>query len=534
MKKLPLLILGITLLIIIFASSVGGKDYFLYDFEKDKILFMGSEDTVFTEKINMEKNPHLVMQTYDPQKFLCVSKPDDQNNKAAQLYLFDISSGRTEDLIELGYARLCWDYTKDRKDFFIAYKPTPDSESFDILHYNIPEKKTEVMTKVANQVLNVYISEDDKNIFLVKGKEEKESAQMITLSYAPWKVESKLTVGDDPNYLYVLGGGKVAILNRNSKGGNKSSLQYIDTKTNELTDYRLYQSKVYYQWYEDEKVLVVATRDLIYQGSFSGSGEFFRVNAQGVKKAKAGVWFDFEYLPKQDKLTILGEFKLRIIDYSDDSDNFYSTKTNNYYLDDNDHMIYIYQVQSVTDVNLLTIACFKKQSIKFFSLDQKKLLKEVKTGKWKLFKSGGDSKPTINVNPNKDRYYVMSCATDDITVFDQDFKQINYISIPESALNMYQIKKPTLQSIVVTEKNIYQLDYDKCVLVPIFEFKEKAKETAWVEDEKRVIIYTDREMVVIELATMKATNSFQFYGDPNEKYTKLKKGEQRYYFIRTL
>jgi hypothetical protein len=47
-------------------------------------------------------------------------------------------------------------------------------------------------------------------------------------------------------------------------------------------------------------------------------------------------------------------------------------------------------------------------------------------------------------------------------------------------------------------------------------------------------LVSETELVVFDPETLKLENRIKFFVGRNEKYTKLKPGDQRYYFIETL
>ena len=110
MKRILLVIL-ILFVISVPTANIFSADYFLFDRENNKILFMGTNDNEFTEKIDMEKNPDRLMPTNDPDKYLAIFAPEVKRGKEkdaqkGQLILYNIATGRTEDLVEIGYGPL--------------------------------------------------------------------------------------------------------------------------------------------------------------------------------------------------------------------------------------------------------------------------------------------------------------------------------------------------------------------------------------------------------------------------------------------
>lgn len=144
------------------------------------------------------------------------------------------------------------------------------------------------------------------------------------------------------------------------------------------------------------------------------------------------------------------------------------------------------------------------------------------------------SDTVVTTNPEKTNFYIFNRLSNDITVYDRSFKSKSYIVLPEQGLGMYMIKKPVLQTIVVSNKNIYQLDYATQTLNPICQLKEKAEEMYLFEDRNRIILTTDRELVVLDPVSLTVKYQVSYYTDKKEQYTKIKPGDQRYDFVITL
>ncbi len=156
MLKLRNFLVFLAMMLVFISSQISAREYFLYDAETKKILYMDGKSAEFIEKLEMNKNPDYLMPTNKPDKFLAIYTPEITEGKSGlfsrkkldsaqpgQLILFNVATGRTEDLIELGYGPFNYDCTEDRKHFAITYRTSlEDSSTFETLYYNIAEQKS--------------------------------------------------------------------------------------------------------------------------------------------------------------------------------------------------------------------------------------------------------------------------------------------------------------------------------------------------------------------------------------------------------
>lgn len=142
---------------------------------------------------------------------------------------------------------------------------------------------------------------------------------------------------------------------------------------------------------------------------------------------------------------------------------------------------------------------------------------------------------TISISPDKSKFFIFNKLSDDITVFNQNYENEAYIVIKnDKCLGMFLVKKPALQTILVTSKKILKLDYDNNALIPLYDFAKKIEDALLFSDEIRTIVLSDSEVVVLDSNSLEVKNSFKLMTDKKEKYTILKPGGQRYYFIPSL
>ncbi len=546
MKRIKIIILALVAVIAFFGSVVYGREYFLYDAERGKILYMGDHDTAFTEKMNFEKNPHLIMKTADPNKYLAIYAPEDNSksqgekteSNAGQLIIFNIATGRTEDLVDLGFWPFRWTYTKDHQHFFITYKPTPDAKSMEMLHYDVEKGTSEKLSDFAVEISNLALSTDERKLYAVterpvKSKKAKTFSDILTITYSPLTIQNTLSTDKKIQALYVLSPERIALANLDLDHKAKT-VSIINTQDNTIVQEQ--KLKLIYtltSWFEKERLLIVAGFETKSNGfGLTGRGQFCKVSIDGIQFIEPSKpWIDFEYIPERDCLYILSEYNIEAIDFKNSTTHKCSTGYNIYHDS-------FYKIYHLPDSNLAAIYCFQNSEVKFYDLVENKIIKTVNCGrsgaKFLLSFFNVESKTVITTNHDKTKYFVLNRATKDITVLDQDFTKSNFIIPSEPPIGMYQIKKPAFVTLVTTGKQIYKLNEATSELESIYEFKQETKETYLYEDENRMILLSDKELLVLNSETLKIENQFYLYGDPNEKYTKVQPGALRYSFIRAL
>lgn len=563
----------LTFLIMLFAVTVYGADYFLYDGETNKILNMGDKDSTFTDRIQMDKRPEYMMPTSDPKKFLAIFLPENDlwtskgfsffkrkektENIPGQLILFNINTGRTEDLVDLGYAPFTYEYTEDHKHFFITYHTVSlrdDANApMEMLHYNLTTQKSEKITlpsqiKTVQQIAinpeanKVYVLGDNMLLhqsaiwigFKVKPTVSG-TPELTTLNYSPLKVSSSMPLDYTPLSFYLLSKDRGVLLAQNYKyfgvqvEYQKGIIEYLDLKTNSVIEEQQVDfNYILTQWFKKEKILALI-------GFQKKIGNFLKITANGLQKNQINGNFsvcDYEYFPDKDCFYILTDLEFQVVDFKANVINKFDTDSNWYKNTP-------YSIYRIPDSDIEVLYCFEGGKVKFFDLKENKLISQVSCGRTglKIFKSiitGGHTKASnavVSTNPDKTNFYIYNELTNDITVYDQSFKSKSYIVLPEKGLGMYMLKKPVLQTLVVSNKNIFQLDYATQTLKSIYQFKENAAGVLRFDDPNRIILTTDRELVVIDPISLAVKYQVSYYVDKKEQYSKIKPGEQRYEFI---
>lgn len=259
----------------------------------------------------------------------------------------------------------------------------------------------------------------------------------------------------------------------------------------------------------------------------------YKINRDGFRYYEIPKdWIDAEYFPPHDKLYILNENSLKVIDYQNSATWTVATGPN--------HSPEKFHFRHLPNSKLAMIYCYENGVIKFFDTGSNRLLSQVKCGRpgIKLLNAITlRSKPTetvITTNPKANRFYILNRATNDITVFDDKFKRLGFIVPPEPPLAMYQIQKPAFQTMVVTDRKIYQISEENLSLKPVYPFINPTEPKIFMEEDKRIIFMTTEELLVLDPATLTPVNTFRIYTTPAAQATKLKPGDQRYFFIEAL
>ena len=551
MRRIFTLSVFLLTLMLLFGTNVFGADYFLHDKETNKILFMGKNDPGFVEKIEMEKTPDYIMATDNPDVYLAIFTPENENKpkkkntipQKGQLILFDIAKGKIEDLVELGYAPFRWIYSKDRRNFFISYKPTPDATNLELLHYNLTEKTTEKLGDLANEINQLILSKDGTKLYaLVPGiKKKEEPGKILALNFSPLTLSSTIPTNVNPDALFVLGSERLVILDVDKRNWKKpGTLRIINSADYSIIEEKefpsTYNIRNYFNPNTDTLItIVVRKKSYIYKVS----PEDLLVNEIESKV------LDYQYLEDKNRLYLLTAKELQMLDYDTNQLTICDTGSNKY---DN----YPYQINLIPGSDMAALYCPAGGKVKFIDLNQNSLIASVKYGRSgvkagkfmanlmvSLLLSGATYSPTgyaiitvdlfrkgVNVAIDNSKYYVLRATTNDITVFDNSFESPSYIVPPESPLIMFQINNPTPQILLGTKEKIYQID--DLTLKPVISFSKKARICLLFEEEQRLVAITDQELLVIDPLTFEVKNKFEFLGNPDQEYSRIKPGEPRY------
>lgn len=548
-------------LMLLFETNAFGADYFLHDKETNKILFMGKNDPGFIEKIDMEKTPDFMMATDNPDVYLAIFTPENEKKskmpQKGQLIIFDIAKGRTEDPVELGYAPFRWVYSNDRRNFFISYKPTPDAASLELLHYNITERTTEKLGDLANEINQLILSKDETKLYaLVPGiKKKKEPGKILVLNSSPLTLLNTIPVNVNPDALFVIGSERLVIIDADIRIWKKpGALRIINS-----SDYSIIEEKEFPPPYNIYNYFNPNTDTLITIASLPASQKsyIYKISPYDllVNEIESKL-LDYRYIEDKNRLYLLTAKDLQMLDYNTNQLTVCDTGSNHY-------DVYPYQINLIPGSDMAALYCPAGGKVKFIDLNQNSLIASAvygrsgaKVGNFMTnlmvsllisgataYSSGGSYysyyyvdvfRNGVNVAVDNSKYYVLRAATRDITVFDDGFESPSYIVPPENPLIMFQINHPTTQTLLVTKEKIYQIISEDLTLKPIIAFSKKASNCLLLEEEHRLVVMTDQELLVIDSPTFEVKNKFELFGNPDQEYNRIKPGEQRYHYIPTL
>jgi hypothetical protein len=552
-------------LVFFIGNDTLAADYFLFDKETNQILFMGKNDSEFSEKIEMVKNPDYIMATNNPDIYLAIFAPENvdkkKNNKQAEpqkgrLIIFNVATGRTEDIVELGYAPFRYIYTKDRSHFYISYKPAPDSETLTLLHYDISEKTSEKLEDFAKEVSHFVLSRDETVLYAIipSNKKIKDPGKIQAINTLPLSIASTIPTENNPYALFCLDSDKLVIIDASTTNRKQSGrLRMV-----KASDYSIIEEKdfpapfhIYNYWNPDSDTLITITNR-------AKKSYIFRTSPNGIITHEIdSTLLDSKYEADKELLYLLKAEDFQIIDYKNDQVTFCNTDQN--YYDQ-----YPYQINLIPNTEQAALFCYAGGKLKLIDLSQNSLLTKVKYGRpgkkfgnfmsnlivslaltaATSYTSGGYTYYTIyavdlfrngiNIAYDQSKYLVLSAATKDITVFDKSFESPVYIVPPEDPLIMFQMDRLDSQVLLITENHIFQVNAEDLTLKPIIPFNKEAKGCLLLEEENRFVVMTDQELLVIDSLNFEVKNRFEFFGNPDQEYSRVKENEQRYYFIPTL
>jgi hypothetical protein len=324
------------------------------------------------------------------------------------------------------------------------------------------------------------------------------------------------------------------------------SIKLINTLENKVVqENQLLPTEVYTQWFEDQKTLIVACNSYSMAVSrvnskesalIRGKGMFYKVTENDIQASKVtSEWVNFEYYPEQDQLHMISQRTLETINFSDGS--YKKVKIKLLEISKRQPLFenHLYRIPGS---NLGIIYSYNDTLIQVFDFNKGKVVDDMKTGRG-LSRFLGNwfhkaPKTIVNTNEDQSSIYFFSASSGDITILNQKLKRTGFIVPSDELLDVYQIKKPAWNTLVATTKGLYQLDYAKNALTAIYEFKDKIEDISFIEDNNRLLVIADRDFLVLDTAALSITQHISLFGDPDQTYTKLKKGEQRYYFVNNL
>lgn len=542
MKRIFLILTIVSFWLLIPETGLS-REYYLYDHEQNVILNVNDNSkTELIKSIGLTKNPDLMMAIGIPHRYLAIfnsiqigKEKERTFYQPGKIVIFDAKVGRSEDLVEIGFAPYQWVYTKDRLHFFIAYYLSPKKEAVEILHYDFNEKKVERISGINGNLIDLQITYDeDALLAIVDSKDSVRKLDRIQIS--PFQFKSGFEIGAGAERIYILGPDRAALININKKRSRKYGsgvIKIIDTYGNALVEERtLFHPNIAVFWHEENRSLFV-TNGLLSNGLMEG--RLYKVTGAGIRQHQIpSPWAGFNYQLEQDRVYVLNDTSLTLIDYPNNFSRTFKLDGPNYY-----PAQFSYYFQRLFQTNLAIIACFEKGYLKFYDLEKNQVLKSVKCGRTEkrvinklTFRGDRRSETALTTNEQQTRFYVLNRATQDITVYNHEFNVEKYIIPEEQPLAIFQITQPSLKTLAVTAKGLHRVDEDNLSLVPVTTFASEISKVYYLEEKEGLLfLYTDSFLMIIESEDLQVKHCFYLYGDPDQKYTKLSNSERRYYFI---
>jgi hypothetical protein len=507
-------------------SSAAAQDYYIYNLKGRQILYLKDGADTFAKGPKMTRKPDLVLRTGSG-GFLVVLPPETgaDNSIPGQLALYN-AKGKRIHRIDLGYPPFRWAVTQDRRHFFIAYKSSLTQEGFVLMHYDT-EKMTAEKLLNYTQVYDLKLSWDEKLLLsLVKGQEQ---PQLTVLGYSPWKVRSTLVEHSHPQAIYPLTAETVATVSFDNRSTRelkrqpraKGSVRLINITANTvLAQAELPVAPVYSRYYWKNNTLLVICGG--WHETFfgiGGYGDVFKVTPSGISyfALKTG-WTDFTYLPEKDTLYFLalgpfGEDQLSILQLEDATTDHVPTGPNIYQTLASPYKYHFpYSFFHVPDADYLIAACPQNGDIRFFNLSANLLQEAGERQGFRPWWSSPDIFPDpgaiVSANADCTKFYVLNYVHNEIAVYDPALQNSKIIPLKEPILGMYHIRQPKPQTLVAGINHLYRFDQNKESLQRIAKFKNKARRIKLYQDGHRIILRTDQELLVLNLATLKVKQRF--------------------------
>lgn len=417
----------------------------------------------------------------------------------------------------------------------VSYQTSPKEQNSELLKYNLLEMKEEKLP-LPGKILDTAISNDGQYLYAINYSKETNNKFTILnrISVSPLKLESTLDVGQNAYEIHLLSRERMAIIgiNHNKTVFNPvGSVKLIDTSKNKIVAQQ--ELNLDYATVEkDPKNNVIyivnykfSTWDVFGAKSVKGKYSLLRIDPNGIQvKDSAQAFIGLKYIDSLDSLFVLNGSSLRIINYREARDNEYETGKNYEFTKNDEYRGY--EMHLMPNSNLLAIIDPVFYQVKFFDLNQNKVLSEVKSGHGgKKFlnratdigklKSLVDLVELISVinhpffndtlktivayHPVSQKSYIFNEMTSDITIYDQSFKKKGRITPEEEMVSMFQSSDEKGDIFVSTRERLYRLNCDTDTLMPILTFGNEIKKDSLLIRDNYLFYLSDQELAVIDV-----------------------------------
>lgn len=513
-------ILFVFFALVAFSGIVLGNDHFLYDLETTKLFALEDSGDEFKEGFVMNNPPDYMVETADSGVYLGIV--NGSTNFNGKLTLFSLKDQSFKDVAELGLGNYEWNRTVDGKHLFAAYRTPGDWNSQELFHYDMVAKTSERL-RLAGRVKSIVLPDEAGELFVLTEDAEGKSS-IVRVTYSPLTVQQTVPAGDTVERIYALNRHRVALIDENDK---KNVVRLVDMEKGQLVEeVQLQLMKTHKQWFRKDRTLIVATAHGEY-GLFGlqGIGEIVRVTADGIRYDKTRKpWFTLQYLPDQERLYILSEKDLKVIDYP--ANHMEEIKTG-YNAAKTGYLFLPFKLR-IFDRERAGIYSPYLRKMKIVDLKEKTVVKEVKFGvvkpKWE--NSYYDRIFFVH-NLKTQQIFMVSKLMKDVTVFDHEFNQLATFPMDDTP---FEVEGVGGYILICAGKKLLSLDADYTFRT-VTEFKSGATEFNIYEGEHHMVVKTDTEVLVLERESLQVGQRFSLLGDFNENLVHVKKGVQRYYYI---
>lgn len=98
---------------------------------------------------------------------------------------------------------------------------------------------------------------------------------------------------------------------------------------------------------------------------------------------------------------------------------------------------------------------------------------------------------------------------------------------------MFLIEGENRDTIVVTKKAIYKINYQKLKLEPLYNFNEDTDKFYYVQDGEQTMILTENELLILNSKTLDIVNRLPLNAVAQDS-SRLKQGTRRFYFVSSI
>lgn len=404
------------------------------------------------------------------------------------------------------------------------YSFEKSKDSLEFVSNNSSNGEKDRVTCQGESVIELKLVPGNRAIALVKLNSG--GRQLVTFDLKPLRILSVLNVARTTSRIFPIDKSHAVVIdfgaekpNANQNvfrfvvgGNNPGQIQYIDVEQGKVSQEHRFNSEWTYQidWNEENNVLtmqgVITFHD--YNGSrgifeYNGKSVLGRISDRGMKCFDlASLVWDSQYDSQKDLFYGLTSGKLEVINCSTGEKKASSIGQTSYDLiisvpEKELHYTTPYKVNVYSDQNRLIVYNVWNGEVKVIDAATLKVSKKLKAGRMRAnIQEYVEDNRTI-VAPFKDlsRTYTLEQGASKIRIFDETFKEVGTLLIPEKPLAMYALGTP----FIVTENGLYKIENDSLVLVRKLE--HSTKKVIGFNFGKMFFLKTDYEVILANSET---------------------------------